>query len=69
MVILVFMTAFFMAGLAYGISLLLPNEVIYETAMNAIVPPVFFLSTALFPSDGTSGRDAVGFLQYKNKKV
>lgn len=55
MVILVFMTAFFMAGLAYGISLILPNEVIYETVMNAIVLPVFFLSTALFPSDGISG--------------
>lgn len=54
-IILVFMTAFFMAGFAYGISLILPNEVIYETTMNAIVLPVFFLSTALFPSDGISG--------------
>lgn len=54
-IILVFLTAFFMAGLAYGISLILPNEVIYETVMNAIVLPVFFLSTALFPSDGISG--------------
>lgn len=54
-IILVFLTAFFMAGLAYGISLTLPNEVIYETVMNAIVLPVFFLSTALFPSDGISG--------------
>lgn len=53
--ILVFLTAFFMAGLAYGISLILPNEVIYETVMNAIVLPVFFLSTALFPTDGISG--------------
>lgn len=53
--ILVFLTAFFMAGLAYGISLILPNEVIYETVMNAIVLPVFFLSTALFPADGISG--------------
>ncbi len=53
--ILVFLTAFFMAGLAYGISLILPNEVTYETVMNAIVLPVFFLSTALFPADGISG--------------
>ncbi len=52
---LVFLTAFFMAGLAYGISLILPNEVMYETVMNAIVLPVFFLSTALFPADDTSG--------------
>ena len=55
MIILVFLTAFFMAGLAYGISLLLPNEVIYETVMNAIVLPIFFLSTALFPPDDISG--------------
>lgn len=54
-ILLVFLTAFFMAGLAYGISLLLPNEVIYEMVMNAIVLPVFFLSTALFPADGISG--------------
>lgn len=53
--ILIFLTAFFMAGLAYGISLILPNEVIYETVMNAIVLPVFFLSTALFPTDGIGG--------------
>lgn len=54
-ILLVFLTAFFMAELAYGISLILPNEVIYETVMNAIVLPVFFLSTALFPADGISG--------------
>ncbi len=53
--ILVFLTAFFMAGLSYGISLILPNEVVYETVMNAIVLPVFFLSTALFPADGIRG--------------
>jgi len=53
--ILVFLTAFFMAGLAYGISLFLPNEVIYETVMNAVVLPIFFLSTALFPTDEISG--------------
>lgn len=53
--ILIFLTAFFMAGLAYGISLILPDEVVYETVMNAIVLPIFFLSTALFPTDGISG--------------
>ncbi len=36
-------------------SLLLPNEVIYETIMNAIVLPIFFLSTALFPIEGLTG--------------
>ena len=45
--ILVFLTAFFMAGLAYGISLIFLNEVMYKTVMNAIVLPVFFLSTVL----------------------
>lgn len=54
-VLLIFLTAFFMAGLAYGISLSLPNEIIYETVMNAIVLPVFFLSTALFPADSLTG--------------
>lgn len=54
-ILLVFMTAFFMSGLTYSISLLLPNEVIYETIMTAIILPVFFLSTALFPSENLSG--------------
>lgn len=54
-ILLVFMTAFFMAGLTYAISLCLPNEVIYETVMNAIVLPIFFLSTALFPKDKLTG--------------
>lgn len=58
-VLFVFMTAFFMAGLTYAISLCLPNEVVYETVMNAIVLPVFFLSTALFPADSLSGGLAV----------
>jgi ABC-2 type transport system permease protein len=57
--LLIFMTAFFMAGLTYAISLCLPNEVIYETVMNAIVLPVFFLSTALFPADRLSGGLAI----------
>ena len=55
MALLVFLTAFFISGLTYAISLCLPNEVMYETGMNAIVLPVFFLSTALFPADGLSG--------------
>lgn len=55
MILLIFMTAFFISGLAYSISLFLPNEVIYETIMNAIVLPIFFLSTALFPAEYLSG--------------
>lgn len=55
MIIILFFTAFFMASIAYGISLLLPNEMIYETVMNAIVLPIFFLSNALFPSAGIQG--------------
>ncbi|WP_252247555.1 ABC transporter permease [Clostridium sp. ZBS4] len=54
-VFLVFLTAFFLSGVAYTISLCLPNEVIYETIMTAIVLPIFFLSTALFPSENLSG--------------
>lgn len=44
-----------MASVAYGISLILPNEMIYETIMNAIVLPIFFLSSALFPIDRING--------------
>lgn len=58
-VLLIFLTAFFMAGITYAISLCLPNEVVYETVMNAIVLPVFFLSTALFPADMLSGGLAI----------
>lgn len=54
-VLLIFMTGFFMSSLAYSMSLLLPNEVIYETIMNAIVLPFFFLSSALFPLGGLTG--------------
>lgn len=57
--LLVFMTSFFISGLTYTISLCLPNEVIYETVMNAIVLPIFFLSTALFPAENLSGSLAV----------
>ncbi|WP_101696199.1 ABC transporter permease [Clostridium minihomine] len=53
--LIVLLTAFFISGLTYAISLCLPNEVMYETVMNAIVLPIFFLSTALFPADGLSG--------------
>lgn len=55
MILLIFMTAFFMSGLTYSLSLLLPNEIIYETIMNAIVLPIFFLSPALFPLENLSG--------------
>ena len=58
-ILIVFMTAFFISGLTYTISLCLPNEVIYETEMNAIVLPIFFLSTALFPAENLSGGLAV----------
>ncbi len=54
-ILLVFLAAFFISGMAYGISLILPNEVVYETVMNAIVLPLFFLSTALFPAGGIDG--------------
>lgn len=57
--LLLFLTAFFYSGISYTISLHLPNEVIYETIMNAIVLPIFFLSSALFPADSLSGGLAV----------
>ncbi len=44
-----------MSTIAYGISLILPNEMMYETLMNAIVLPIFFLSSALFPTKEISG--------------
>lgn len=52
---IIFLSAFFMSGLSYAISLCLPNEVIYETIMNLIVLSIFFTSTALFPMDSISG--------------
>lgn len=54
-ILIIFLMAFFMAGLTYSISLILPNEVIYETVLNAIILPIFFLSTALFPADTLTG--------------
>ncbi|MTI67944.1 MAG: ABC transporter permease [Firmicutes bacterium] len=59
MILLIFLTAFFISGLTYSISLFLPNEVIYETIMNAIVLPIFFLSSALFPMKNLSGGLAI----------
>lgn len=53
--LLLFLTAFFIANLSYSISLLLPNEVVYETVMNSIVLPVFFMSTALVPEQELQG--------------
>ncbi|MCH3918350.1 MAG: ABC transporter permease [Spirochaetia bacterium] len=57
--LLVCMTAFFLSGLTYTISLCLPNEVAYETVMNAIALPIFFLSTALLPENSLSGSMAL----------
>lgn len=54
-ILLIFLTSFFMAAMSYGISLMLPNEMVYETLMNAIVLPIFFLSSALFPVDEMKG--------------
>ena len=51
----IIISAFFMSTIAYGISLILPNEMMYETLMNAIVLPIFFLSSALFPTKEISG--------------
>lgn len=47
---LILMTALFMSGITYTISMYLPNEIIFETVMNAIVLPLFFVSSALFPT-------------------
>ncbi|MBW9150495.1 ABC transporter permease [Clostridium sp. CM028] len=55
MIPLIFLTAFFMSGLSYAISMCLPNETIYETIMNLIVLSIFFTSTALFPMESISG--------------
>jgi ABC-2 type transport system permease protein len=53
--LIIFLNAICLSSFTYAISLSLPNEVVYETAMNAIVLPVFFLSTALFPSHTLTG--------------
>ncbi len=54
-IILIGLAAFCMSSLAYIISLSLPNEIIYETIMNAIILPLFFMSSALFPVDNITG--------------
>ncbi len=61
-ILLIFLTAFFMSGLTYTLSLFMPNEVIYETTMNAIILPIFFLSPALFPLESFSGGLAVAVM-------
>ncbi|MGC6768845.1 ABC transporter permease [Enterococcus sp. LJL128] len=53
-ILILFLTGFFMANVAYSISLKLPNEIIYETVMNMIVLPLFFASTALLPLENIS---------------
>lgn len=57
--LIISLNAFFISGITYTISLCLPNEVIYETVMNAVVLPIFFLSSALFPADNLSGGLAI----------
>lgn len=53
--ILIIIVNFCIASFTYLISLLLPNEIIYETVMNAIILPIFFLSPALFPTTEITG--------------
>lgn len=53
--LLITMTGLTFSSLAYFISLTAFNEVLYETIMNMIVLPIFFLSGALFPTDNISG--------------
>ncbi|WP_346962422.1 ABC transporter permease [Clostridium sp.] len=54
-ILIIFLNALCLSSITYAISLSLPNEVAYETVINAIVLPVFFLSTALFPADKLTG--------------
>lgn len=54
-ILIIFLNALCLSSITYAISLSLPNEVAYETVMNTIVLPVFFLSTALFPADKLTG--------------
>ncbi|MBZ9633399.1 ABC transporter permease [Clostridium sp. FP1] len=54
-ILIIFLNSLCLSSITYAISLSLPNEVVYETVMNAIVLPVFFLSTALFPADKLTG--------------
>lgn len=52
---IIILVNFSIATFAYFMSLVIPNEIMYETAMNAIILPIFFLSSALFPTQGTQG--------------
>ncbi len=54
LIVPIFFSAFFMAGISYTISLKLPNEVIYETVMSLVILFLFFMSTALFPTENVS---------------
>ena len=54
-VVLIILTGLAFSSIAYYISLKAFNEVLYETIMNSIVLPIFFLSSALFPINNTSG--------------
>lgn len=53
--VFIIIIGFFYGGITYVLSMLLPNEVIYETVISSIVLPVFFLSSALFPVEKLSG--------------
>jgi len=48
---IIFLSGSLMSFVSYSISLSLDNEMIYETVMNALILPLFFLSSALFPID------------------
>ncbi|KDE74242.1 hypothetical protein FUSO7_03890 [Fusobacterium necrophorum BFTR-2] len=54
-IFLVILTGLTFSSIAYYISLKAFNEVLYETIMNSIVLPIFFLSSALFPVNNVSG--------------
>lgn len=54
-VLVLFLSSFLIASLGYSLSLKLPNDMVYQTMMNAIVLPIFFLSSALFPVDKIKG--------------
>lgn len=51
---LIVLCACFMSAFSYTFSFLLPNENVFQTIMNTIVLPIFFVSTALFPASQIS---------------
>lgn len=55
-ILLLFVSSFFMSCLSYYISLIMPNEVTYETIMNIVVLSLFFLSSGLFSNENLSGK-------------